>query len=177
MKKLFLVFVALCLFGCSSIPLSTMLKYRNFDEQSFTALNPSQIRSKVKVSKPFTLNMEKMNLSLSLENEKGISHFTFPLILEKQGRIDAQEGFILSEPAKTEYTFRLSELAVNNFLKTQNLLSQEVQQKISFSIGAGFNEKPQERQTVHISISLQLDDKEGYFTLIDEAEVELGQDG
>ncbi|TMO85155.1 hypothetical protein CWC13_19775, partial [Pseudoalteromonas ruthenica] len=64
--------------------------------------------------------MEKMNLSLSLENEKGISHFTFPLILEKQDRIDAQEGFFSSEPAKTEYTFRLSELAVNNFLKTQN---------------------------------------------------------
>ncbi|MCG7562470.1 hypothetical protein [Pseudoalteromonas sp. McH1-42] len=177
MKKLFFVFVALFLFGCSSIPLSTMLKYRNFDEQSFAALNPSQIRSKIWLSEPFTLNMEKINLSLSLVNERGHSNFTFPLILVKRDKIAAQEGFFSSEPAKTEYTFRLSELAVNNFQKTQNLLSQKVHQKLSFSIGAGFNEEPEDGETVYISISLQLEDNEGYFTLINEAEVDFRQGG
>ncbi|KAF7786350.1 hypothetical protein PRUB_a0886 [Pseudoalteromonas rubra] len=177
MKKLFVVFIVIFLFGCSSIPISTLLKYRNFDEQSFAALKPTQIRSKIWLSDPFTLNMEKINLSLSLANEKGLSNFTFPLVLEKRSRIAAQEGFFSTEPAKTEYTFRLSEVAVNNFQKTQNLLSHEVHQEISFSIGAGFNEEPEEGQTVYISISLQLEDKEGYFTLINDAEVDLGQGG
>ncbi|WP_414830465.1 hypothetical protein [Alteromonas sp. H39] len=177
MRKLFLVFIILFLYGCSSIPISTMLKYRNFDEQSFVILDPLQIRSKIRLSEPFTLKLEKINLSLSLENEKGLRHFTFPLVLEKRDKIAAQEGFFLSEPAKTEYTFKLSELAVNNFKETQNLLSQEAQGKVSFSIGAGFNEEPQKGQSVYISIALQLEEKDGYFTLIEDTEVDFGQDG
>ena len=170
-----LVFTVLFLFGCSSIPISTMLKYRNFDEQSFTALDPSQIRSKITVSEPFTLKVEKIKLSLSLENEKGLRDFKFPLALEKRDNIAAQSGFFLSEPAKTEYTFKLSELAVNNFKETQNLLSQEAQGKASFSIGVGFNEEPQKAQSVYFSIALQLEEKDGYFTLIEETEVILGK--
>lgn len=175
MKKFFLVFTVLFLFGCSSIPISTMLKYRNFDEQSFAALDPFQIRSKITVSEPFTLKMEKIKLSLSLENEKGLRDFTFPLALEKRDSIAAQNGFFSSEPAKTEYTFKLSELAVNNFKETQNLLSQEAQGKASFSIGVGFNEEPQKAQSVYFSIALQLEEKDGYFTLIEETEVDFGQ--
>ena len=176
MRKIFLVFIVLFLSGCSSIPISTMLKYRNFDEQRFLTLDPLQIRSKIRLSEPFTLKMEQINLSLSLENEKGVRNFTFPLVLEKRDRIAAQEGFFSSEPAKTEYTFKLSERAVNNFRETQSLLSQEIRGKASFSIGAGFNEEPQKGQTVYISIALQFEEKDGYFTLIEDTEVDFGQD-
>lgn len=174
--KNFLVLLVLFLYGCSSIPVSTMFKYRNFNEQSFASLNPSQIRSKIRVSDPFTLKLEKIKLSLSLENEKGLRNFPFPLVLEDQHLIASQEGFFSSTPAKTEYTFRLSEQAVASFAETQNLLSEDLNGKYSFSIGAGFNEEPKEGQSVYISILLQLNEEDGYFTLIEDAEVDLGKD-
>ena len=176
MRTLFLVSMLVSLAACSSIPISTMLQYRNFDEQSFASLNPSQIRSKIRLSKPFTLNLEAIKLSLSVENEKGLRNFTFPLTLEKQEIIAEQQGFFSTSSAKTEYTFRLSEQAVESFSETQNLMAEDVKGNASFSIGAGFNEKLQEGQSVKLSILLLLDEEDGYFTLIEDAEVEFGKE-
>lgn len=125
MKNVYLFILVLLLSSCSSIPISTMLKFRSFNEQSFVALNGSEIRSKIIVSQPFTLDLEKIKLSLTLDNDKGVRNFTYPLDLDMQKTIAAQDGFFKSTPARTEYTFKLSELAVKNFKETQNLVSDQ----------------------------------------------------
>lgn len=176
MRTCYLFFISLFLFGCASVPLSTMLKYRNFDEQSFAALDPVQIRSKIRLSEPFTLKIEDINLSLTLENEKRIRDFSFPLELEKQDQIAAQASFFSSEAAQTEYTFSLSERAVKTFRETQILLSQKAQRKMTFSISAGLNEENKKEQSGYISIALQLKKEDGYFVLIDDTEIGFGQD-
>lgn len=180
MRKFVLIFIVLMSIGCSSIPVATMLKFRDFDGQSFTELNPSQIRSKIQLSGPFTLEIEKINLSLSVENDKGLRHFKFPLALEKQQSIAAKEGIFSSQPAKSEFTFRLSELAIEQFTELQNVLLEDKIGKVSFSVafsGGNFKEEPKEDQPATISISLQLEEKNGYFTLIKETEVDFRQDG
>ncbi|MCB4438407.1 hypothetical protein LHL20_19430 [Alteromonas sp. McT4-15] len=176
MKNVYLLILVLLLSSCSSIPISTMLKFRSFNEQSFVALNGSEIRSKIIVSQPFTLDLEKIKLSLTLDNDKGVRNFTYPLDLDMQKTIAAQDGFFTSTPAKTEYTFKLSELAVKNFKETQNLISDQFKGETSFSIAAGFNEEPTEGQLVTLSILLQLDEEDGYFTLIDNADIDVGNE-
>ncbi|WP_105169926.1 hypothetical protein [Pseudoalteromonas sp. T1lg23B] len=177
MIKFLFVFWVLFLSGCTSIPISTMLELRDFNEQSFVALNPVEIRSKIRLSEPLTLDLAKITLSLSLENEKGFRNFTFPLVLENENKIAALEGLFSSQPANTEYTFRLSDIALKNFVETQKLFSDGIKRQGSFSIGASFNQESKEVQAAYISILLQLSDEEGFFTLLDNAEVDFKQKG
>jgi hypothetical protein len=72
-----------------------MLKFSSFDEDSFRALNAAEIKAKVDLSAPYTLNLEQTRLALMMETPSGFRNFDFPLVLEEQATLKEEAGFSL----------------------------------------------------------------------------------
>lgn len=173
MKRILIIFWVVLATGCANIPLSTMLKFSSFNEQDFIALDASDIQTRVSISKPFTIKLEDTQLALDLNTDKGTRRLEFPLTLIQTTEIAAEDGFFSSVPAKTEYTFKLSEEAIANFQDVQQTLLTEPGINGGFSVSTGFNEQPDAEQTILISIALQLDKDDGFFVLVEDADVEF----
>jgi len=177
MKRVILSLLILSVCGCASIPLSTMLNFSHFDEQDFYALQPAQIRTRVSLSEPFTIDLANTELSLKLESEKGARYFHFPLTLVNESKRPATQSFFFSEQAKNEYVFKLSDKGITNFKEVQQSFSQNQNASGSFSVSTGFNEDVNVYQSATVSIALQLNEVDGFFLLIENAEVEFNHGG
>jgi hypothetical protein len=156
-----------------------MLSMRNFNENTFIELNPDVVRTKVRVSQPFALNIESTQLRVELKTSKGMRPYSFPLQLLAKNEIEGDDGLFSSTPASTEYTLSLSDKAIENVREVQTSLSNEEIEEGGFSVNVSFD-NPDEN-TNHIgelrmSIFLKLYQDKDYLTLIDDASIEVKPD-
>ena len=175
MKSFGLILLIILAGGCASIPVSTMFRFMNFDKQDFDALNVSEIRARVSLSQPATIKAESARMALELGSEQGVRQFSFPLVLVSEKVLAGQDGFFTSLPDRTEYTFTLSDEAQENFQAVQRTSLNEGT-KSGFSVGVGFDNFPTDNTVVRLWIALQLSEEDGYFTLIDDAPVEIDKE-
>lgn len=177
MHRIATILLILLVSGCASIPISTMLKLSSFDEDSFLLLEGEQVRAQVAVSQPYTINFDKTKLTLDTETDLGTRHFAFPLTLLSETEIPEEIGFFSSRKAQTQYTFKISDEGLTNFTELQRAIEekQRAQSKAGFSfmVSAGFNEEPLPNEIIVVSINLQLSEEDGYFALIENAEIEV----
>lgn len=161
--------------ACSSIPLSTMWKMRNFGEQQFFELNGQDIRVRVRLPVPTKLNLEKTELKASLETEHGTHGGPLQLEQESVRTFTVTEGLIFGkEVAYSEYVLRLNEGALQQFSELQRLAPQHSQaRKSSFGVNASFTEFPLSQDSLTLRIDLLLSPTEGYFTLLDDVKVTI----
>ena len=174
MKKIIVIFIFFVLSGCANIPLTTLFKFSTFDESDFVAIDGSQIKSKITISEPLTISEEKSKLSVNIENNLGSRQFTFPLVLVSEKKIPEEKGFFTSKPAQIEQVFKISEQGLVSLNDLQNSLSDD-ENNIGFSVNVDFNEEPELGDTVTFSIQLQLDEKDGFFTLVDNFELNFDE--
>ncbi|WP_251359300.1 hypothetical protein [Kangiella sp. TOML190] len=168
MKKTLLIVLILLIQGCSSIPLSTMWKMRNFDENSFTQIEPRYIRMKVRTDKPMDVDNDSIKLKFGFEGktEKQEEILGLELIATDKKNIS---HFFSDDTQEYSYTFRLKPESIMAMQKVQRsplVHKKKREGKASFSASWNFGEKTPTQYT--ISIDLQLDPTNGYFTLIDE---------
>lgn len=173
MKRMGLILVAVLLHGCANIPIATMLKFSGFDATSLAAIDGHQIRAKVTVTEPHTLNLEQTQLAMELETAKGFRRFTFPLQLISKTTVPAEHGLFSSSAAKTQYLLKVSDAGLKSFAEIQQLLVDKPERKGSLTVGAGFNNTLNGEASPRMSIDLQLTQDEGFFTLIEDAELEI----
>ncbi len=108
--------IFLLLFGCSHVPLGSMLKLSAFDENSFLSLNPHELRSRIQIDKPVEIDISKTALSLNLETSNGWLVFDYPLkVLSIKNIHQDDNNWFISAMEFTEYEFALSDEAVHNF--------------------------------------------------------------
>lgn len=85
--------------------------------------------------------------------------------------------FFFTTAEKTEYTFKLSDEAVQNFIATQNIIRDEQTGSINFEVKTGFQEFPQELTEVRLSMFLKLNEDKGYITLFEDARLAVKREG
>lgn len=159
--------------GCASIPLSTMLSLRHFDEQDALALKPEQIKARIQVDSPAQLDINQAKLALSAETPDGTLMYDFPLVLISTRQIPSESGFFSDTPAKTEYELKLSDAAVANFNGFKSRYQDSPAGQYGLNVSAGFKETDGPMEKIVFSIHLKLADDEDYLLILDNAEIDL----
>lgn len=172
MKWILMVGIFLSLTSCANIPLGTMLKLSSFDDDTFLALKPEDLNSKIHLDKPFTINLNKTSLSLILVTLDGEIKYDFPLKLKSKRTVQAENGWLSSIPERTEYIFVLSRKAIDSFIELQQAMRYKPTKNTRFIIKTRFNDTSTKPSNIYMSIFIKLD-KDDYITLIDRASVEV----
>ncbi|WP_286235620.1 hypothetical protein [Thalassotalea sediminis] len=173
MQYYFRLTLMLFLAGCASVPLGTMLKFSSFDKKDFIALEPHAIKAKLIVDEPVKIDIEKVDLTLDAETQQQRRSYNFPLSLIEQVTVPANAGWLYSNAAKTEYTFKLSTESTLNFKDLQGTLTTHEGWKFSFSINSGFEQVPVEVDAINFSMLLKLRKNENYTAILENATLDI----
>lgn len=169
-----LVILATCLvFGCASVPLSTLWKLKSFDHNAFVELDPDTIRMKVTVFSKLKLNNDDTELGLELTNEQGSMQRSFSMHILSEVVVPATQTWLTQTPGYTQYTFRLSDDSINNFRDVQDFIATELHTTIGLDAHVGFVPSTLSENTAVFSIELLFSPQDGYFVLVEEAEVQI----
>ena len=173
MKKIFAIGICFILSSCSTIPLGTMLKLSSFDENSFLALNPNELRTKIHVDKPLVINISKTKLSLILKTAKGESAFHYPLKLLSSKVLSAEKSWLGGIPERTEYTLALSPDAISAFENLQQTMRKDSPKVMDFSVFVAVAQRDKTTTEMVTSIFIKLQKKSDYIMLFDRAAVQF----
>ena len=171
LSLMILVFTA-----CSSVPLATMWRLKDFSAKSVAFINPNDIRAKIVHTD--SIEISSSNLDVGLINQDGSEDkHTFPF--EIVDRKEETRGMFFKETVAVT-TLKLSPQAVKDFERFKQTL-QDAKQKnrrMKLSVAAHFTEFEDERMPdqFEFSILLKIDAKEDYFTLIDDTTIDLNID-
>ncbi|WP_417446839.1 hypothetical protein [Kangiella sp.] len=162
----------LILQGCSSMPLSTMLKMSSFDETDFVKLNPEDIR--VKVRNNTQKNVLKSNvLRYRYKGPEGLIDQSFSMELIEED-IETIEHWFADDSFQHSSRYRLDAEGVKLFKQLQQnplLAMRKKEGEFKFSVTFKLTETTPEK--LNMSIDLLLSPEDGYFTLLDQHEFNL----
>lgn len=165
---------ALLLTGCSSIPLSTMMKFSGYEKSDFFRINPSELRIKATINSSAGIDLfVATKLSASVTDKKGKVEYHFKLERIKLETIPAINGMFTNTPAFDVYYLKLTEQATADFTKWKEQSTSGTKKQGSF--GARLNwSKPInfEDEDILFSVSMQFSPQEDYFTLIDQYQLQ-----
>lgn len=160
--------------GCSSIPLSTMLKMRGFDKSDFIQISAEEIRIRVTLDKQVELNLDDSNLSVKLVSEAQTEMFRFPIELTSKEVVSKRSGWWSKEVSQAVSVFRLSKRGLKDFHKLQDRLQRASHGALGLDAHVALDPK-HEHQTGTMSLELKLFEEEDFFVLIDQYEYEIGE--
>jgi hypothetical protein len=175
MTKFFVIGICFALSSCANIPLGTMLKLSSFDESSFLALNPNDLRTKIHLDKPLEININKTELSLILKTSKGESIFNYPLKLISSKTIPTEKSWLNTIPERTEYNLVLSPDAISSFEKLQQTMSKESPKSMAFKVTVAIAQRDKATSEMVVSIFIKLQKNSDYITLFDRAPVQFNK--
>lgn len=173
MRKFVVIVFVILLSSCASLPLGTMLEFRSFGKDDLLKIQPQDLRAKIQVDEPVRADIESAQLTLVLTTEKGSREFKFPLLLLDELKIKPTEGLFSKSAGKTEYTLRLADEAMKNFMTTQQIIRDAQSGRFNFSVTTDFEKFPSEVTEIGLSIFLKLSEEKGFVTLFDNAKLEI----
>ncbi|MCL1074525.1 hypothetical protein [Shewanella dokdonensis] len=168
MKYLFVVLLLLS--GCSAVPLSTLTHFATFDEQDFAALDPGQIRARLVVDD--FVKLKDITLKAQINASEGVQQLEFPLKLISKEILPVRKSWIFTTQVRARYQYELSPQAQQNFVKLQQALLKG--QKYNCDVNVVFD-KHTPPQPFKYTVKLMLDPDNGYITMIDNREMDIGK--
>ncbi|HEY9031429.1 MAG TPA: hypothetical protein VIM93_08710 [Kangiella sp.] len=162
----------LILQGCSSMPLSTMLKMSGFDETDFMKLNPEDIRVKVRNNTQENVLSNNI-LKYQYRGPEGVIDESFSLEMINED-VETVEHWFTDDSFQHSSWYKLDAEGVMIFKRLQQnplLAMKKKEGKSSFSVKFRFVESTPQQFT--ISIDLLLSPEGGYFTLLNQHEFNL----
>jgi hypothetical protein len=173
MKRGLLVAVVLGLAGCMSVPLSTIVRMSTFDEQDFLALDPDVVRVRIKLPQGFDLNPATSSLQVKLTSEAGDHFGEFKLQQVTSGRVQLANGIFAGDASGTEYTLKLAQQSKKEFRDLQGFVKKGRPGEVVLGVAPRLSSFPPTAETVNVWIDLLLSQGQGFFTLLDGAEVPM----
>jgi hypothetical protein len=158
-----------------SIPLTTMLKLRGFSPDDFAALDPNQVQMKVVMPVPLEPEPEKTRLELVFfSDDQDVKKYTFPM--ELVGVEEEVRGW-RRKTTWRYFTLQITPEGKQDFVKLQHEIDDNMKTRKHGQLAAWapFKEVPEGQmpEKATLSILLQLNKQDGFFTLIDEAEIDF----
>ncbi len=169
--------LAFVISGCASVPLGTLLEFRNYSVDDLGAIQPQQIRAQIQVDEPVLADAQSSMLQLEISKGDKVQLFTFPLELIGEHKIQSESGLFFSSAGKTQYELRLSEQAINSFKEAQQLLARQKPAEFKFTVSTSFEKLPENTDEIILSILLKLSDEQDYMLLFDNARLEVKREG
>jgi hypothetical protein len=171
--KRVLVALVVCLCGCVSVPLSTLVRMSTFDERDFVQLDPEVLRIRIKLLEAFHLDVAKSRLGVELTSRAGSHKGMFALEQELVQPEQIPGGLFARDLAGTAYTMRLSAASKIKFRELQAFVRQGKTDQVTIQVVPILSAFPDDAASTDVWIELLLSHSQGYFTLLDGAEIPL----
>ncbi|GAA4357119.1 hypothetical protein [Kangiella marina] len=171
-KVLMIAALAFLVSACSHIPLSTMLSMSSFDEEDFAQITPETIRAKITTDVADKFAEEKTSLKFVLVSPSKKIDKTLPLKIVSE-TLGNEEHWFQEDSIKHVTVFKLSPSAIEDFKEIQQTIAEKHptgSRQLHFSIRWGMDK--QNPGPYRLTAELLLDAEDGYFTLIDDFEID-----
>lgn len=175
MSRLSMVALTLVLASCTSIPLSTMLEFRSFGEEEFLNLQPEHIEAKIQLDEPARADVAQTRLAVILTTEQSVRSYQFPLVLISEQHIASERGLFSQKPAKNQYSFKLSDEAVENFRTVQEDVQRHESMDFEFTVNSSMDELPEHIDEVRLSLFLKLSEDSEFITMFRNAKLKINR--
>ncbi len=169
MKRLAKILLCLCLSGCVSVPLSTIVRMSSFDERDFALLDAEVVRVKVTLPSGFGLDVGRSWLGVELTSPAGSHQSAFELEQERVQVVEIPGGVLSRAQAGTAYTLRLTATSKAKFRELQAFINRGRANQVTIRVVPRLSSFPKETDSVTVWIDLLLSATQGYFTLVDAA--------
>lgn len=170
---LLLLCLCLGLTGCVSVPLSTIVRMSTFDEQDFVQLDPDVVGIKIKLPQGFNLNTGKSSLGVKITSAAGVHYGDFKLEQVTAEKAQLSTGIFSEHTPGTAYTLKLSVPSKKEFRKLQTFVRRGQPGEVVISVAPILSSFPNDVSSVKVWIDLLLSESQGYFTLLDAAEIPM----
>lgn len=158
-----------------SVPLSTIVRMSTFDERDFAGLDANVIRVRITLAQGFGLDVRKSWLGVEIKSAAGVHEGTFELD-EELTRVTTVPGGYFSDPEqRTAYTLRLAPPSRAKFKELQAFVGRAQADAITIRVVPRLSSFPSGATTTNVWIDLLLSEPQGFFTLLDAAEIPLEQ--
>lgn len=170
-----LALLCLCLgmSSCVSVPLSTIVRMSTFDDRDFVQLDPDVLRVRIKLPQAFKLNPEKSWLGVKVASAAGVHDGEFKLEQVAKEQTELSRGMFSSNTPGTAYTLRLSPPSRQKFRELQGFVRRGQPGEVTITVAPRLSSFPDDASVVNVWIDLLLSPGQGYFTLLDSAEVPM----
>jgi len=175
MSKVLLTAVMLFLCGCSTVPLSTMIKLGLMDIDDLASIKPEEIRAKVHIDNPIRVIPDKTKITLELDTDQEIFLYKFDLKLLHTNIIEPQVSWFSESVGKTEYIFSLNEKAIESFKATQSAAATKSLNGFSLSVKWRLDNYNDESD-MRLSVYLKLAENQDYFVMFDRLALEFANE-
>lgn len=159
--------------ACAAVPLSTMVRMSTFDHRDFVALEPDAIEVRITLPEEFVLDAAKSWLGVEVTSAAGSHAGEFKLTQTARTTAQASRGLFGGDIAATAYTLRLTEPARAEFGRLQAFVAQGQPGAVTIRVVPILSSFPQNAASTTVWIDLRLSRTQGYFTLLDGAEVPM----
>ncbi len=144
-----------------------------FDERDFVQLDPDVIRVRIKLVEGFALDPGKSTLGVKITSEAGDHFGEFKIEKVTEGRAELSKGLFSSNVMGTEYTLKLAPQSKDEFRKLQSFVGRGRPGQVIIAIAPILSSYPKEASTTNVWIDLLLSKDQGFFTLLEGAEVPM----
>lgn len=175
MLKTLLLCLLLAVAGCTSVPLATMAKLSTFDWQDFNALSADEIQVKITVPQGFELNIEHSWLGFELSSQHSEHQGRFNLQQVSTAASTMDKGFFADDQEVSVYTLQLHPDSHGDFSALQGYLGQHRAKNVAIRVVPKLQSFPATKRFVTVWIDVQLSQQDGFFTLVDGAELALSR--
>ena len=172
-KILFLLVATFILLpGCSKIPISTMLKMRNFGVDDVVKLDPNDIRVMIEVEERVVCDPNGVLLKIEGYRKDG----KIDKLSIKMEQYDFQKKTIgiIFKDTLSNYYYKVTNEGIADFVKLQNSMQKKKLYKSS-KISATASISNKDLDELEMSIYLKLYKGEDFFPLIDRAKFKLNK--
>ena len=178
--KICCVLLALVISGCSSIPVSTMIKFAGFQTRDLIDIPADDLRVKTQLDGGLGIDASSTNLTITLTDETGARQFSFALEKISDAWSFTQETWFSSSVKRHDSLFKLSPAGIIAYEALQAELSKGSKYEYSFRVSSTFEwaENEQDYEAVSqnaqfLTIWIKLSQDEPFIALIEEAELDL----
>ncbi|MEP5766228.1 MAG: hypothetical protein ABJ308_16640 [Halieaceae bacterium] len=175
MNRVCALILLLTISSCSSVPLSTMARMSTFDAEDFVALNPDELQVKVILPEGFELDTETSWLGIDMSSSAGQHQGVFDLREKSVESGEISTGFFSEPVQSTSYLLSLTESSRVKFTDLQQFVGKATADAVSIRVVPKLASRPKDATSVNISVDLRLSESQGFFTLVDSAQLPLGR--
>lgn len=173
MNRRALLALALAATGCTSIPVSTLWRLRNFGPEQLFALDPAQLRAAARVDA--RASMKNVTIAIEVQPPDGSAKRSYLLPLEQP----IQDPRLERAPADRRwFAFALSKHGLAEYERIKReyaSLPKGGRGSVQISASDEGTIPPELKRAFPLRVDVLLDPAEGYFTLINETKLDLTQ--
>lgn len=159
--------------GCTAIPPSTMARLGTFDETDFSQLDARDIRVRVVLPQGYLLDARRSALGVRIVSAAGVHDGTFALDTEARDATRTPAGVFSRGVPATAYTLRLAPASRERFRDLQAFVARARPEDISLRVMPRLAAFPLDAASVRVWVDLLFEPGQGWFRLLDAAELPL----